>query len=406
MPVVIFATPFFTDNAVRNIAAIADLPDVRLGLISQEPQEYLSPALRAKLAAHWRIDDCLNTDQLVWAAQSLAQRLGPIDRLFGAVEQMQVPLAEARAQLGIEGMSVEAARNFREKARMKTLFREAGIPCARHRLVANEADAWKFAEEVGYPLVVKPPSGAGAQSTFRVDDPDALRERLRLTPTGPNQAVLLEEYITGDEHSFDTTSIGGEAVWHSLTYYLPAPLEVMRNPWIQWRLILPREVDEPQYDDIRQVAFRALKGLGMSTGMSHLEWFRRRDGSIAISEVAARPPGAQITTLISRAHDIDFLHAWARLMVYGVFDRPPRRYAAGAAFLRGQGQGRVKAIHGLDQAQREVGHLVTDMKLPQIGQEPSPSYEGEGYVIMRHPETTVVEQALLRLITLVRIELG
>src|SRR5262249_32713661 len=111
-------------------------------------------------------------------------------------------------------------------------------------------------------------------------------------------------------------------------------------------------------------------------------------------------------TLISRAHDVDFLHEWARVIVYGEFEPPQRRYAAGIAFLRGQGQGVVKAIHGFDQAQREVAHLVTDIKLPQIGQSSSPSYEGEGYVIMRHPETKMVEEALLRLITLVRVELG
>lgn len=144
----------------------------------------------------------------------------------------------------------------------------------------------------------------------------------------------------------------------------------------------------------------------MDTGLTHLEWFRRPDGSVAVSEVAARPPGAQITTLISRAHDIDFLAAWARVMVHEEFEPPERRYAAGIAYLRGQGQGQVKTIHGLEQAEREVGHLVVDVKLPAIGQGPSGSYEGEGYVIVRHPETAVVEQAVLRLVTLIRVELG
>ena len=46
------------------------------------------------------------------------------------------------------------------------------------------------------------------------------------------------------------------------------------------------------------------------------------------------------------------------------------------------------------------------MKLPHVGQSPASSYEGEGYVILRHPETAVVEQALLRLISLIRVELG
>ena len=406
MPFVIFAAPWFSENATRFIEAVERLPEIRLGVITQDKLENLAPAQRDYLTAHWRVEDIFDVGQLVHAARSLSSQLGPIHRFFGAYEQLQVPLAEARRELGIEGMSVEAAHNFRDKARMKTVLREAGLPCARHRLAASEAGAWEFAEEVGYPLVVKPPAGAGSQATYRVDGAEALHDALQIVSPEAYGGVLLEEFITGEEHSFETISIGGRAVWHSLTRYYPTPLDVMRNPWIQWCIVLPREIDEPQYDDIRWAGSRALEALGMDTGLSHMEWFRRRDGSVAISEVGARPPGAQITTLISRANDIDFLAAWARVMVYGVFETPVRRYATGAAFLRGQGRGQVKAIHGLDQAQRELGSLVVDVKLPSIGQHPASSYEGEGYVILRHTETAVVEQALARLVTLIRVELG
>ena len=64
------------------------------------------------------------------------------------------------------------------------------------------------------------------------------------------------------------------------------------------------------------------------------------------------------------------------------------------------------AIHGLEQAGKELGGLVTDVKLPEIGQTPTGSYEGEGYILLRHPETEVVKQALQRLISVVRVELG
>ena len=387
------------------IAAIVGLPGVRVGVISQAPLEDLPPSLRSQVS-HWRVVDVLDTAQLHDAVSQLEARLGSVDRLFGAYEQLQVPLAEVREQRGIAGLSVEAAHNFRDKARMKTLLREAGLPCARHRLAATCDDAVAFAREIGFPLIVKPPSGAGAQATTKVDDIKALRAAVAAAAPTPDRPVLLEEYMTGDEHSFETVSIGGRAVFHSLTHYYPSPLEVLRNPWIQWCLVLPREVEEPQYDDIRSAAFRALTVLGMDTGLSHMEWFRRPDGSIAISEVAARPPGAQITTVVSRAHDFDFVVAWARLMVFGDFAAPPRKYAVGAAYLRGQGSGRVKAIHGLDQVQRELGPLVVDAKLPPAGQAPTGSYEGEGFVILRHPETAVVLQAVHRLISLVRVELG
>jgi len=405
MPVVFFAAPILSENASRMIAAVVALPGVRVGVISQAPLDDLPPALRSQVA-HWRVPDVLHTGQLMDAVTQLEARVGRVDRLLAAYEQLQVPLAEIRELRGITGMRVAAAHNFRDKARMKSLLREAGLPCARHRLAATREDAAAFACEIAFPLIVKPPSGAGAQATSRVDDLPALLAAVDAAAPGPDRPVLLEEYVTGDEHSFETVSIGGRAVWHSLTHYYPSPLEVLRNPWIQWCLVLPREVEEPQYDDIRSAAFRALGVLGMETGLTHMEWFRRPDGTIAISEVAARPPGAQIMTIISRAHDFDAVAAWARLMVFGDFAAPPRQYAVGAAYLRGQGNGRVRAIRGLEQVQHEIGSLVVDAKLPTPGQTPTGSYEGEGFVILRHPETAVVQRALQRLISLVRVELA
>ena len=406
MHFVIFAAPWFSDNAHRFIEATVNQPGVRVAVISQDPQEHLAERLRDRIAAHWRVEDIFDPGQMVHAARMLSSHFGPIHRIYGAYEQLQVPLAEAREMLGVEGMSAEAAHNFRDKSRMKNVLREAGVPCARHRLAHDDAEGRSFAEEVGFPLGLKPPAGAGAQSTFRVDNNEAFGEALKISAPTPQQPVLIEEFITGEEHSLETISIGGRAVWHSLTHYFPTPLEVIRNPWIQWCLLLPREIDGPQYDDIREAAGAALEALGMDTGLTHMEWFRRSDGSVAISEVGARPPGAQITTLVSRAHDIDFLHAWAHVMIYGEFKPPERRYAAGAAFLRGQGSGRVVAIHGLEQAGRELGDLVTDVKLPELGQTPTGSYEGEGYVLLRHPETEVVKDALQHLISIVRVELG
>jgi hypothetical protein len=217
---------------------------------------------------------------------------------------------------------------------------------------------------------------------------------------------LAEEFIRGEAHSFDGISIDGKLVWHSLTHYLPTPLDAVRNPWIQWCVLLPREIDDPQYDDIRRVAADSISALGMDTGISHLEWFRRVDGSLAINEVAARPGGAQISRLISYAHDIHFYRVWAQVMIDGTFETPERRYATGCAFLRGQGEGRVKKIHGLEEAQRDIGPLVVESQLPQVGQMPSSSYEGDGFVILRHRETQVVKKALHRLISTVRVELG
>ena len=406
MPNAIFAAPILSENAARIIAAAGRLEGVRLGVVTQDPLEQLPEALRGAVAQHWRVGDVLDVEQLAGAVEEVARRLGGVDCLFAAYEQLQVPIAVVRERFGIEGMSSEAARNFRDKARMKELFDAAGLPCARHARVTSADEARRFAEANGYPVVVKPLEGAGAKSTFRVDTPQQLEDALRLAPP----PLLIEEHIVGDEHSFEGVMVDGCLVWHSLTHYRPTPLEVLRNGWIQWCIHLPRETDAPRYDDIRAAAARALEVLGMRTGLCHLEWFRRRDGSIAISEVAARPPGAQIMDLVSYAHDIDFDAAWVRLMILGTFEPAAPQWSAGIAFLRGQGpdvvNARVTAIHRVEEAAAAVGSLTVAARLPSIGQTPSGSYEGEGFIIVRDRDTAVVGRALETIINLIRVELG
>jgi hypothetical protein len=92
-------------------------------------------------------------------------------------------------------------------------------------------------------------------------------------------------------------------------------------------------------------------------------------------------------------------------MVFEEFESPPRDHACGAVFLRGQGGTRVKAIHGVRQAQEEMGELVVEARLPRPGQTHGTGYEGDGYVIVRHPSTEVVEKALSRLLRIVTVEL-
>jgi biotin carboxylase len=405
MRTVVFVAPFAFEITLRFLAAAAKHPQTRTVLISQDPPGRFPEAIRARLSAHLQVDNALDAVDLLEAVRAV-QAKSKVHRLLGTLEQLQVPLAMVREKAGIEGNGVEVARNFREKSRMKTVLQEAGLPCARHRLMTSVDDAREFVQEVGFPLVIKPPAGAGAKGTYRAGHMAELEQILMQHPPHPQRPLLAEEFVQGDEHSFDGVLIDGQQVWHSLTHYLPTPLDAVRNPWIQWCVLLPREIDHPRYDDIREAAHASVRALGLRDGAYHMEWFRRPDGSVAINEVGARPGGAQISRLMSYGHEFDFYRAWAQVSIDDTFDPPARRYAAGAAFLRGQGEGRVKAIHGLAQAQQEIGHLVVETNLPKLGQPKSSSYEGEGFVVLRHPETEVVRKALYRLISLVRVELG
>jgi formate-dependent phosphoribosylglycinamide formyltransferase (GAR transformylase) len=179
----------------------------------------------------------------------------------------------------------------------------------------------------------------------------------------------------------------------------------MRNPWIQWNVLSPREIDHPSYDDIKEANSAALSCLGMETGLTHLEWFRREDGTVAINEVAARPPGAQIVTLMNRAHDIDLFSIWVKMMVWNTLDPiPERKYATGAVFLRGLGGNAVHSVEGMEVLEAHED-LITDLSLPELGQPASNNYEGEGYVLIRHQETERVRQALDSITSQVRVRM-
>lgn len=400
-----FVAPYLLEATSRFVLAAARVPGVRLGIITSTPFEDLSPELRSAVSGHWRVEDGLDPQQIADGVRGLAHQIGPVERLMGILEQLQVPMGEVRDHLGITGMGADAARNVREKSRMKDVLRAAGIPCARHRLIRHTSEAEAFLAEVGLPVVAKPPDGAGAKATFRLDSDEDVRSWLEAVRHGPEPEWLLEEFLTGKEHTFDSVTIGGRTLWSSVSDYRPAPLEVLRTPWVQWQVLLPRDISGPEYSEIHRVGPAALEALGVDTAFSHMEWFARPDGSVAVSEVGARPPGAQLASMIGLSHDVDFFDLYARLVLLDTFEVPERAWATGTAYLRGLGRGRVRTVHGLEQVQRDLGDLIVDATLPRPGQHSSDGYEGEGFITVRHRDTDVVSEALDRLVSTVRVEL-
>jgi biotin carboxylase len=401
---VLFVAPFPLETTMRFARAAARLDDVRLLGVFQEPPGGDDARLFADVE---RVDDGLDTAELCAAARQLADRHGPIHRVLGILEALQVQLAEVRRALGVTGTSPETADLFRDKARMKDELRRHGMPCARHRLIRSLDDATAFAAEVGYPVVLKPPAGMGCKATWRIGTPEELRAALASMHASPERPALAEEFLRGREHSFETITLDGEVRFTSFSRYYPTPLEVMETPWIQWVMVLPRVVDGPEFDDARALGVRAVKGLGLETGFTHMEWFRRDDDSLAIGEIAARPPGAHIVLSNCYAHDADFYRAWARAVVDDAFDGPyERRHSVGVAFLRGVGRGRVLRVSGVEQANERVGRLVVESRLPTRGAPRSDSYEGDGYVIVRDDDTEVVKAAMKTVIETIEIQYG
>jgi hypothetical protein len=104
------------------------------------------------------------------------------------------------------------------------------------------------------------------------------------------------------------------------------------------------------------------------------------------------------------AHGADMYRAWANAVIRGQFAPIPRLYAAGAAYLPGQGTGTtVVGVQGWDDLRAQLGELVVDVKMPAAGPRAASS-PVEPYVVVRHRETAVVDDALRRVMADVRVE--
>jgi D-alanine-D-alanine ligase-like ATP-grasp enzyme len=408
MPIhVVYVAPYFSPNILQCLDGLVALPEVKVGVISHETSERLPSRYHGRLAGHYQVRDCMDGEVLAAATRAFQREWGRVDRLIGFLEQMQVPLAVARDRTGVPGMGEEVARNFREKNRMKEVLRAAGLPVARQALVGGPDDARRVAAEFGYPIVLKPPAGLGSQSTVRVSDDEELSAALAQLAVSPSHPAQAEQFVRGEEHTFETVTIGGRPVWHSSSYYLPGPLAVLENQWMQYCVLLPRERLQPHAEAFRPQNVRALEALGMGTGLSHMEWFLQADGSRVIGEVGARPPGVHLMPMMGLAHEVDMWAKWAELVVHERFSVPERKWACGAAFFRGQGHGQVvRAVEGFAAAASELGEALVEHRLPRPGQPRASGYEGEGYAIVRAPTTEGAVAALRTLVTQVRVALG
>ena len=402
---VAFVAPFLRPNTLRYVRALVAIDGVRLSLLTCDSADRLAavaPELLGRVTVT-PVGRSLDAAALVAACRTLS---GVPDRLLGMLEQLQLPLAEARDTLGIPGMGAEAALAFRDKDRMKQVLRAAGLPVAQHRRLESEAEGLAAAAELGLPLILKPVDGVGSRATFRITTDDDLRAALAHLRPAPERPVQLEEFVVGAERTLEMVLIDGEPVWWSGTRYHPTPLQVLENRWMQYTVTLPAEATAP-WTDFAPVAAEALKALGLQTGLAHMEWFETADGRFVIGEVGARPPGVNIMPLMSHVFDTDMVAAWCRLMVEGTWPCPERVRSAGSAFFRGQGRGhRVVAVRGLAEAHEAVGELVVDRELPQVGQTPQTGYTGEGWAIVAAPTTQAVVSALGTLVRTVRVELG
>ena len=102
-----------------------------------------------------------------------------------------------------------------------------------------------------------------------------------------------------------------EPVDRVVVYGEPTPLEVIENPWVQWRCLLPRELDGEHFDEVDRVGRAAIEALGLKDGFTHMEWFLNSKGEAVFGEIACRAPGARSVDVMNYSANVDTFVGWA-----------------------------------------------------------------------------------------------
>jgi carbamoylphosphate synthase large subunit len=384
---VIFVEPAFPNNQREFVRALNAAGANVIG-IGERPASYLDSEVRAWLTEYVQIQSVVHEPSLLAAVKAIQDTVW-VDRLEATVEAHIMAAATVREATGIPGTSVKTAYLCRDKPAMKEALRQAGVPCAQSTRALIPQDARDFAEAVGFPLIIKPPAGAGASGTWRVDNAGELEGVIHESGLGAGSEMAIEEFIEGHEGYLDTLTVNGDVAHEFITHYYPNVLEAMRERWISPQMVTTNRIHEPGYDEVRKMARKVNRVLGIGTSATHMEWFAGPKG-LKFSEIGCRPPGVGQWDVYNTANDFDLYFEWAHAIVHGkAHTQPSRRYSAGMIALRPQGDGHISGYSGVDTIDQKYGECIVAAHLPDAGtptQAVEDGYMANAWMRLRHPD--------------------
>lgn len=353
--------------------------------VGDQPTHAL-PAVAREALSHYEHVNLADGDAVLRALQGLS-RHASIDQVECLWEPYTILAARIREAFGLPGMTVPQTVPFRDKEHMKRVLDAAGIRTPWHASAASVAGVWEAAEQIGYPLIVKPIAGAGSADTFRVESAEQLNDVLPMLRHVPE--VSVEEFVDGEELTFDTICANGEILFEHVLWYRPRPLQMRIHEWVSPVSISLRDIDVPFVEGGRAMGRAVLAALGFQSGFTHMEWYRKADGEVVFGEIAARPPGARVVDLMNVATDGDTYLGWAQAVVHGHVQPLDRRYNAGAIFKRARGGGRISHREGLQPLLDKYGEHVAMLDLLPVGaprRDWRSTVTGDGMIVVRHHE--------------------
>jgi len=391
--------PFFT----RGLSSVG----ARVIGLGDQPEVNLPGMTRDNLSAYFRINGFADEAGMLAEIEKISRQIR-LDRIECLWEPMMIPVARAREKLGLPGMTAAETIPFRDKEVMKQVLDDAGIRTPRHANATTAGEVREAASKVGFPLVIKPIAGAGSADTYKCRSSEELESvlaRMRHIPE-----VSVEEFIEGEDFTFDTICADGKVLFENICFYRPRALISRTNDWISPQTVAVRDVEADWLRSGREMGYAVLKALGFKTGFTHMEWYRKPDGEAIFGEIGCRSAGARTVDVMNWAADTDSFRNWAEAVCHGRITAPlEKKYNAIAIFKRAEGEGRIQRIEGLARLMNEFGQHICAIDLTPLGAPKRPASQtliGDGFVMLRHPDLAAALELGDRVATELRLYAG
>ena len=381
---VVMISPGFPLEMAYFTRALAEVGATVIG-VGDQPVDVLPAEARAALA-HYEHVSLADEDAVIAALRGLS-RHARIDQVECLWEPYMVLAARIREELGLPGMTVAQTLPFRDKELMKQVLDDAGIRTPRHASTGTNAGIYAAAEQLGYPLIIKPIAGAGSADTYRVDSLAELESVLPMI--GHVETVSVEEFIDAEEFTYDTICGAGDILYDNVSWYRPRPLQARSHEWISPQTVALRDLDRAELAGGIEMGHRVVTALGFTAGFTHMEWYRKADGEVVFGEIGARPPGARTVDVMNYACDADLFRTWAAAVITGSAEPISRPYNAVSIFKRARGSGHITRVEGLDRLLAEHGDSVCVLDLLPVGahrRDWRATLISDGMIILRDPD--------------------
>lgn len=286
--------------------------------IGDSPYDALSDELKNALTEYYYLPHLDDYGEMVKAVGFFTFKYGKIDWIESNNEFWLAQDARLRTDFHVTtGEQYDHIDRIKNKSAMKAYYAKAGVPTARlHKVTSFEAGR-DFAHMIGYPVIVKPDNGCGAEATYKLRNFTELKE---FYAEPHNVRYIMEEYINGTIVSFD-----GVADSHCVPLFYTS--NVFPTPMLD---IVSQNGDLSYWTQksvpaaLKDVGFRTIKAFGAKSRFFHCEFFRLNEdkpglgkkGDYVALEVNMRPAGGYTPDMINYANSVDCYQIWADMVCY------------------------------------------------------------------------------------------